>query len=183
MAFGAMKDLSVAENEVYIKHQMELSQLPPMDLRLAQPHEVEERCVKFLEICVENGQKPSIVSMALALNCARNTLVDYIKGNKAIPNDNRTVLVKYYSILNGITEAYIQDNKINPVVANFLLKNNYGYKDTDTDIEIDNKIQQESIENLIAESNLLLGEIETIKPTEIQNNNSALLVDDKGEEE
>ena len=46
MAFGAgLKDMTKDENEVYIKHQMELSQLPPMDLRLAQPHEVEERCV------------------------------------------------------------------------------------------------------------------------------------------
>ena len=183
MAFGAgLKDMTKDENEVYIKHQMDLMKLPPMDLRLAQPNEIEERCIKFFEICVENGQKPSIASMALSLNCARNTLVDYIKGNRAIPNDNRAILVKYYTVMNGLTEAYVQDNKINPVVANFLMKNNYGYRDTEQDIEIDNKIQQESIENLIAESNLLLGEIEEIKSTEIQNNNSALLVDDKGDE-
>ena len=112
MAFGGMKDMTKDENEVYIRHQIKLMQLPYMDLRLAQPNEVEERCIKFFEICVENGQKPSVASMALALNCARNTLVDYIKGNKAIPNDNRVVLIiiKIYMFIRVTKFTYISFN-------------------------------------------------------------------------
>ena len=59
-------------------------------------------------------------------------------------------------MLNALMEDYVQNGKINPVPALFLLKNNFGYKDTQ-EFVVNNNVQEESSpESLIEEANLLL---------------------------
>ena len=148
--------LSKNDNVNYVLHNLDLMTFAPIDCKVDSSSIIEGRCYDYLEKCITNEMKPSLAGLALAIGVGRETLIKYINGNTDIPWENRSVLQRYYTLLNSLMEDYVQNGKINPVPALFLLKNNFGYKDTQ-EFVVNNNVQEESSpESLIEEANLLL---------------------------
>ena len=143
------------DNGNYILHNLDLLSLEPIDCKIENAEVIDGRCYDYLETCIRNSMKPGLAGLALAIGVSRGTLLNYINGVTPVPNQNRETLQRYYVLLNALLEDYTQNGKINPVSALFLLKNNFGYKDTQ-EFVVNNNIQEESTpESLIEEANLL----------------------------
>ena len=153
---ATIKAANKSDNVAYTLHSMELVSLPPMDARICDAVELEDRCYKYIEICVKDNMKPSLAGLALSLDVSRTTLIKYINGETKIPTENRYVLQRFNGVLNALLEDYMQNGKINPVSAIFIAKNNFGYKDMQEYV-VNNAAQEETTpEGLIEEANLLL---------------------------
>ena len=150
--------LSKNGNANFVLHNLDLLTFAPIDCKIETAETIDRRCYDYMEKCIENEMKPGIAGLALAIGLGRQTLINYINGNVDMPFENRAVLQRYYTFLNAILEDYTQNGKINPVSALFLLKNNFGYKDTQ-EFVVNNAVQEEtSPETLIEEANLLFAE-------------------------
>ena len=145
----------VNDNVNYTLHNLDLMALPPLDVRLCFPEELEKRCYDYLEICMRNEMKPNIAGMALALNMSRCSLLDYINGAQPMPTQNREVLKRYYTLINSLMEDYLLNGKVNPVAGIFISKNNFNYKDAQEFVVNNNTEQIEAPEELIEEAKLL----------------------------
>ena len=142
-------------NELFVIHNLDLLSFAPIDCKIETAEVIDRRCYDYMEKCIQNEMKPGIAGLALAIGVGRPTLINYINGNVDMPHENRAVLQRYYTFLNAILEDYTQNGKINPVSALFLLKNNFGYKDTQ-EFVVNNNVQEETTpESLIEEANLL----------------------------
>ncbi len=90
---------------------------------------VEERCLWYFRRCVEDDIKPTVQGLSNALGVHRTTLSDWANGQSRA-DTHQEVARKAYNILAELYEAYMSENKINPVAGIFLGKNFYGMKDT-----------------------------------------------------
>lgn len=150
------RSIEATDNSIYTLHNMELLALPPIDVRICTKEELEGRCYEYFERCIRNDMKPTIAGFALALGCARASLLDYMNGTKKIPMENREVLIKYNGILNALIEDYMLNGKVNPVAGIFVAKNNFGYKDSQ-EFVVNNDVREEATpEALMQEAQLLL---------------------------
>ena len=114
------------DNAKYLKHNMQISQLPQIDTSDAK--QVEERINEYFTICFQNDMKPSVAGLALAVGVARKTLWDWANGfNRRETHCN--AIKKAYQMLDAQMSDYMQNGKINPVSGIFLMKNNFGYAD------------------------------------------------------
>lgn len=148
--------LSSKDNVKYTLHSLDLMTLPPIDVRVCQEEVVRERCVDYFEMCMRDEMKPSFAGFALALGVGRVTLMDYLQKKTHIPLENHAVLMQFNGVLNALAEDYMQNGKVNPVSAIFLMKNNFGYKDAQ-EFVVNNSMQEETTpEGLMEEANLLL---------------------------
>lgn len=157
-----------SENEAYIRHSMELFAFKPINLRLCQPQDIQERCISYFEKCIKDNMKPNVAGFALAVGCTRVSLMNYISGATAIPTENQAELTKFYAVLNVLMEEYVMNGKINPLSSVFLMKNNFGYKDASEVVQVNNKVEAVNPERLIEESKMLLQEPEDLKPLKTQ---------------
>lgn len=143
------------QNAEYVLHNLDLMKFSPIDCKTEFTDVIERRCYDYLETCINNNMKPSVAGISLAIGVGRETFLRYVNGNVDMPRENRETLQRYYTLLNALMEDYMQNGKINPVSALFLLKNNFGYKDTQ-EFVVNNNLQEEtSPETLIEEANLL----------------------------
>lgn len=110
-----------------IQNAMDIASFGPLDSN--SPEEVENRIGQYFRYCVEHEIRPSAEGMALALNTNRMTVWQWREGVVKKPEGVRNALKKGFSVLNYMMAQFMQDGKINPVSAIFLLKNNYGYAD------------------------------------------------------
>lgn len=115
------------DNAKYIRHNMELFQLQPVDTK--SPEQVYDRSITYFEICQRNDMKPSVAGYALALGIDRRTLWEITTGRNAKPRGVTDTIKRFYGLLNAQMEDYMQNGKINPVSGIFLMKNNLGYQD------------------------------------------------------
>lgn len=143
------------ENVLYLIHNMDLTALPPIDIRTCQAEEIRLRGNEYFRLCMEDCMKPSMGGLCIALNCSRPTLVDYLNGVRGIPNDNREELERIHRVLNALMEDYMQNGKINPVAGIFLMKNDYGYKDQQEFVVNNNTEENVKPEVLLEEAKLL----------------------------
>lgn len=90
---------------------------------------VEERCLWYFRRCVDDDIKPTVQGLSNALGVNRNTLSRWASGQSRA-DTHQEVARKAYNILAELWEAYMSENKINPVSGIFLGKNFYGMKDT-----------------------------------------------------
>lgn len=120
--------LNPDENRSYIEHAKELMLLAPVSFDDAA--QVKDRLFEYLNLCAESGRKPSVAGLALAYGIDRRRLTDMHAGRKQIPRDSQEWINKAYALVNLSMEQYLQDGKINPISAIFLLKANHGYQDT-----------------------------------------------------
>lgn len=128
-------DLEPGDNTKYLTLNIELFNLEKIDLH--DEEVVARRLEEYFQIYAKYDTKPTVAGMAMALGMNRRTLIaivnDYATGGAgyktALPHEVALVIKKAYSLLEVLWENYSSNGKINPVMAIFLAKNNYGYQD------------------------------------------------------
>ena len=98
--------------------------------------QIIDRIAQYYDYCIANDVKPDMSGLALAIGVNRQTLWKWehgVESNK--PEAVRNALKKGREINETITVNLMQANRLNPIPALFLLKNNHGYKDQ-TDVVV-----------------------------------------------
>ena len=142
------------ENSKDIFFRIRIASLPDIDTDNAE--EVQHRIEEYMTLCANDGRRLSIAELAVALGIDRNTLFYWLSGKcKGKPETVLTTLKKAIAIINAQYEEWLNNNKINPVAAIFLMKNNMGYTDK-TEIEIaPTEDKQNDIASLTSAADLL----------------------------
>ena len=123
------------DNTKYLTLNIELFNLEKIDLH--DEEAVARRLEEYFQIYAKYDTKPTVAGMAMALGMNRRTLIaivnDYATGGAgyktALPHEVALVIKKAYYLLEVLWENYSSNGKINPVMAIFLGKNNFGYQD------------------------------------------------------
>ena len=104
-----------------------------------------------------------MAGLAVAFHTVRKTLLRWLSG-EAYKNatKSRELLTTAYAILNAQMEIYMQNGKINPVAAIFLMKNNFGYEDKSEQV-ITPKMQEISSPEEIQKKYLAVAEAAQIE--------------------
>ena len=146
--------LEEGDNAKFMTNGIQIMQLPKIDTN--NNEQVEQRITEYFNISITNDVKPSVAGLALALGIDRRTLWTWLNdGVKSKPKDVIDTLKKAMSFLNLQMEDYMQNGKLNPVSAIFLLKNNHGYRDQQEVVITPNQVTEQTESNLLEESNLL----------------------------
>ena len=134
---GEALTIEPSDNAMYIRQGLRLLNLPTIDLH--DPVAVQDRINEYFNIVAENGNKPTVVGLGLALNgMDRQTLWEirtgkYRNGPKKVPYGLppavTDLIKKTYKMMEELWENYMQNGKINPVSGIFLGKNHFGYQD------------------------------------------------------
>lgn len=126
----------VNSNTLYIRKNLEIANLPEIDLTDAE--QVQERINQYFEIEAKYGNKPTVAGLAMSLNgMHRRRLNEIVTGNfgntrgitTTLPKTVTHLIKKAHQLMEQLWEDYMQNGKINPVSGIFLGKNNYGYQD------------------------------------------------------
>lgn len=117
------------DNRRYLEHSMQMWEWSAVDMR--KPEEVNNRIIQYFELCANDDMKPCVEGLGLAFGVSRKTIWSWAKGidSKYLPRESRDLIKKAYLILNAQLANYAQGGKINPVMAIFLMKNNFEYED------------------------------------------------------
>lgn len=132
---GDALDISPNDNAKYIAQGLRLLNMPNIDLQ--DPVAVQNRINEYMTIVAENGNKPTVAGLGLALNgMDRRMLWEIRTGNYRngkipynLPQSVSDLIKKTYKLMEELWENYMQNGKINPVSGIFLGKNNFGYQD------------------------------------------------------
>lgn len=133
---GEAINISPGENAAYIMQGLKLLNLPKIDLH--DPVAVQNRINDYLVMVAENGNKPTVAGLGLALNGLDRIRLWEIRTGKfnnttgeitTLPQSVVDIIRKTYKLMEELWENYMQNGKINPVSGIFLGKNNYGYQD------------------------------------------------------
>lgn len=128
-------DLEPGDNTKFLTLNMELFNLEKIDLH--DEESVTKRLQDYFSIYAKYDVKPTVAGMAMALGMNRRTLIaivnDYATGGAgyktALPQEVALVIKKAHYLLENLWENYSTNGKLNPVMAIFLGKNNFGYQD------------------------------------------------------
>lgn len=130
-------------------------------LKFQSVEELDSKVSDYFTLCDE-GKKPYTLSgLALYLDVDRETILNYT----ARPEYSST-LKKAKQRCEEYIEQGMMGNKINPASAIFILKNNYGYKDS-KELDLSNKdgsmspvanMSREQLNELMKKSQLSTGE-------------------------
>lgn len=116
------------ETATLVQNVLNLATLPKIDTD--SPEQIEQRIYEYLTYCIQHDMKPDMSGMALSIGVSRKTLWAWENGvdsNK--PAGVRNALKKGREMSETIMTQMMQNGKLNPVTAIFLLKNNHEYKD------------------------------------------------------
>lgn len=92
------------------------------------PEKVEQRVRWYFNKCAEYDVRPTVASLALALNTSRQTMWQWEqKGGRL-----GAIVSQAKRLLNALLEDWSVCGKINPVSAVWLQKNHFHYRDTYT---------------------------------------------------
>ena len=117
-------------NEAYIRFSMHLATLAESGIDITDYAAVKERINAFFDICIQDGQKPGVAGLALALGTVRRNFIRWVHGDvKYIPSDVVNLMRMARSMLDAQTEAYILNGEVHPVSAIFYMKNSLDYED------------------------------------------------------
>lgn len=115
------------DNARLLRHTLEVASWG--DVVMADDKAVAERCEKYLLFCADTDTKPTVSELAIALGISRPTMYDYRYGRIGKNPRTQEVLKRAVDIIGTQMEHYIENGKINPVSAIFLMKNNHEYSD------------------------------------------------------
>lgn len=132
----------------------DLRKLPPVKKR--EPEGVEERLNFYFQYCTENGIKPSVEAMALALGVSRQCIWEW---EQDTGSKSGQLVARAKELINSLLTTWTMNGKINAVYTIWLQKNNSGYSDTKTlEIKPQTEPQRISLEQQIEESGLVWDE-------------------------
>ncbi len=114
-------------NSAYLYHSARIAEMPRCDLLSAS--DIERRSLEYFKACSDDGIRPSLTGLALSLGTT-------VKGFQGLFNDRRmpdeclNALGKAAAKVEDVTISLMLDTRIQPVTGLFILKNHFGYKDT-----------------------------------------------------
>ena len=109
------------------------------------PETIKNACEKYFDLCEEDGVKPSVAGLSVALHTNREILLSWVRGEVSV--ESADVIREYFALLEVFDETALKDNRTNAVAGLFNMKNNYGYKDqVEHKIVDDHEISDEEIE-------------------------------------
>ena len=120
--------MAPGETAELVQNVLNISLMPKINTDRAE--EVTQRINEYLVYCVEHDMRPDMSGMALSLGVSRQTLWKWengVESNK--PADVRNALKRGREMSETIMTQMMQNGKLNPVTAIFLLKNNHGFTD------------------------------------------------------
>lgn len=117
------------DNAKYLTHALNMFDWKRVDFY--DPDKVMERTVAYFQACADDDMKPSVEGLALAYGVDRRRVWELANnvGFKNVPEESKEVVKKAYIVLTAQMANYLQDGKINPVAAIWLMKNNMNYED------------------------------------------------------
>jgi len=132
------------------------------------PTTIEEACEKYLNICEEDGVKPSVSGLAFALKVSRAVLLQWVSGEISV--ECADTIRTYFSMIEVFDDTALKENKTNAVSGIFGMKNNFGYKDqVEHKIVDDKELSNEEIERkYLQQHKILKGEIKEIEVVEAE---------------
>lgn len=147
--------LSSDERMNILKHNLQIAALPKIDPN--DPEQLTARVMQYFDICTDNNLSPAVASFALSLGIDRRTLWGWMTEERGtIKNQECANIIKTaYSIINSQYEDMLNTNKINPVSAIFLMKNNLGYKDQTDHVVTARQEQTDTEDTLLDRAGLL----------------------------
>lgn len=107
---------------------MAIANWPEIDTNDAD--QIISRINQYHQFCIDNDIKPDLSGLALAIGVTRKTLWCWENGvdsNK--PQSVRNAIKRGRAINENILVTMMQNGRINPIPALFLLKNNFDYRD------------------------------------------------------
>ena len=114
------------------------------------PDQVRERILQYLNFCIQTDMKPDMSGMALALKCDRATLWKWehgVESNK--PQEVRNAIKRGREINEMLLVQMMNNSRINPIPAIFLLKNNHNYRDQqDVVVTPNNPLENANVEQI-----------------------------------
>lgn len=143
------------DNTRFLTHDLKLMSLPAVDME--DPSAIHNRIHEYFSICAEDDIKPSVESFALSLHASRFDIFNWLNGrsNRIKNSDSILALKRAYDTINSYYAHMIQNGKINPVAAIFLMKNNLGYQDTTNYIVSTGNEHTENIDDIASKAGLL----------------------------
>lgn len=129
-------DLEAGDNTKFMMVQMELFNMPEIDLTNVE--EVQQRLSDYFALYARNDMKPTVAGMALALNGKSRQWLWAVCNNQpvngqgamvSLPPEVSDTIKKARFLLENLWETYMSSGKVNPVAGIFLGKNNFGYQD------------------------------------------------------
>lgn len=130
-------------NRVLIAHTRKVRAIPKPSPQF--PNTIREACEQYFDLCEEDGVKPSVAGLSVALGTNRITLLSWVRGEISIESSD--VIREYFALIEIFDETSIKDNRTNAVAGIFGMKNNYDYKDQVEVKRVDEKeISNEEIE-------------------------------------
>ena len=112
---------------------LEISSLPLDDgkVNLDSYDDVRIRVDQYLKTIRKYGMQPTIVGLASAMGLSKATLYNIHQGTRTVRDPRVKELIdQLYNVTLMVLEDGMQAGIIKEVTGIFLLKNNYGYKDT-----------------------------------------------------
>ncbi len=113
-------------NNRYIKHALASLNMPPIDIR--DPEQVKERCEWYIEQCINDDVRPTVMGFCNSLGIERHTLMDWLHGTYR-SDSHQSIIKKYFNLLNELWENYMNNGEINPAAGIFLGHNHFGYRE------------------------------------------------------
>lgn len=91
------------------------------------PDTIEEACKEYFDLCQDDGIKPSVAGLSVALGVNEEILLQWVRGEVSIVSAD--VIKRYFSFIQVFDETALKDNQTNAVGSIFMGKQHYGYKD------------------------------------------------------
>lgn len=112
--------------------------------------EAQERIIAYFARCAQNGTRPLVEEMALALGVTRNMLWQWEQGIvKTVDSD---LIKRAKEFIAAFDARAVSDNKLNPVTYIFRSKNYYGLKDQQDVVVTPKQLNDIPKESLIAQA-------------------------------
>ena len=118
-----------AETADKLRQLIKLGTLPRVDTQ--DPEAVQDRIVEYFQRCIDDGVLASIGGLSLALGLERTTLFKIRRREFRKPQAVYELIDMACNIINAQYEETMQEGKINPLAGIFLMRNNFGYTNTD----------------------------------------------------
>lgn len=118
--------------------------------------EFEKRQAEYFDFCTEKGTRPTLEAFCAACGISKKTYDYWRDGIIPVSERRKAAMDRLEGVLLALLTEWSLNGNVNPAIAIFNLKNNYGYKD---EIEhtirpgkplIDKAKSNEEIEQLLA---------------------------------
>ena len=98
--------------------------------------EIEGKIEEYFKNCDKNNKPYTVTGLGLALNMSRQDLINYSKDKEFFDTIKRAKL----RIENYLEEHLVTDNSVTGIIFN--LKNNYGWKDKQENVNIETNYEE-----------------------------------------